>query len=180
MNLTEDFRVAIGTLHEMFVRHRGYDAIHPVQESPHLFLISQKDTPSHSILIFLLGSDKLNIEGVKEMLQTMERLRLRHGVLVYRHSVTSSAKKILDSLEPPQRIELFALHELQYDLTQHMYFHPHEKLTDVQELGLLQNQIAKLPKILSTDPVVRYFGFQKNDILRIRRKDGTIVYRVVR
>ena len=37
----------------------------------------------------------------------------------------------------------------------------------------------KLPKILSSDAMVRWYGFQIGDILRITRKDGHIAYRLV-
>ena len=169
----------MATLYEMFITHRGYERIEQVVDPSHVFLVkdSRKDEPP--VLIFLLGSEKLNIDGVKEMILVMETFQTKHGVMVYQNSVTSSARKALELLYQ-YRIELFAVHELQYDLTKHMYFCPHEKVSHSSELGHLQTQLPKLPKILHSDPVVRFFGFKKNDILRIRRPNNTIAYRVVR
>lgn len=186
-SLNDRFRRAMCTLYEMFLTHRGYGHISQVLEMPHVFMIHKTVDPKEeqtldvgdSVIVVLMGSEKLNIDGVKEMIQTMETLHVRHGVIVYQNSITSSAKKAFDLLYQ-YRIELFALHELQYDLTKHMYFCPHEKIEDLRELGMLKNQLTKLPRILLTDPVVRYFGFSKNDVLRIRRPDGTLAYRVVR
>lgn len=181
-SLNDRFRRAMCTLYEMFLTHRGYTRISQVLDMPHVFMIHKTIDPielGDSVIIVLMGSEKLNIDGVKEMIQTMETLRVRHGVIVYQNSITSSAKKAFDLLYQ-YRIELFALHELQYDLTKHMYFCPHEKIEDLRELGMLKNQLHKLPRILLNDPVVRYFGFSKNDVLRIRRPDGTLAYRVVR
>ena len=186
------------TIYEIFITHRGYDRISHVMEKPNVFMIDKGSrsstttetdpesgenritvSPTDSVLIFLLGTDKLNIDGVKEMISIMSEYNIRHGVMVYQNSITSSARKALDLLYQ-YRIELFALHELQYDLTKHVYFCPHDKVENLSELGFLKNQIPKLPRILISDPVVRYFGFAKGDVLRIRRPNQTIAYRVVK
>jgi len=153
------------------------------QVFPTVFLATskkkKKSNPANNTLIFLCRAEKLNIDGVKEMIRLLDTYRIKRGILVYQNSITSSAKKTLDLLDSYD-IELFAVHELQYNITKHMYYCKHEKVLDPQELGTLQNQTAKFPKILSSDPIVRFFGFHKNDILRIHRRDGTIVYRIVR
>ena len=196
VSLNDRFRRAMCTIYEIFINHRGYDRVSHVMEKPNVFMIDKgpsvaTDTteesgenvitvsPTESVLIFLLGTDKLNIDGVKEMISIMNEYNIRHGVMVYQNSITSSARKALDLLYQ-YRIELFALHELQYDITKHMYFCPHEKIEDLTELGFLKSQISKLPRILISDPVVRFFGFAKGDIVRIRRPNHTIAYRVVK
>jgi DNA-directed RNA polymerase subunit H (RpoH/RPB5) len=147
---------------------------------PRLFVVTRnnkKQTPSLLILIF--SAEKLNIDGLKEMVRLLDLYQIRHGILVYHTSITSSAKKALDLLTN-YRIESFSIAELQFNITKHEYYSPHEKVTDLSELGPLQTQTAKFPKILLSDPVVRFFGYRKNDVLRIRRKDNTVIYRVVR
>lgn len=147
---------------------------------PRLFVVTRnnkKQTPSLLILIF--SAEKLNIDGLKEMVRLLDLYQIRHGILVYHTSITSSAKKALDLLSN-YRIESFSIAELQFNITKHEYYSPHEKVTDLSELGPLQTQTAKFPKILLSDPVVRFFGYRKNDVLRIRRKDSTVIYRVVR
>jgi DNA-directed RNA polymerase subunit H (RpoH/RPB5) len=147
---------------------------------PRLFVVTRnnkKQTPSLLILIF--SAEKLNIDGLKEMVRLLDLYQIRHGILVYHTSITSSAKKALDLLSN-YRIESFSIAELQFNITKHEYYSPHEKVTDLSELGPLQTQTAKFPKILLSDPVVRFFGYRKNDVLRIRRKDNTVIYRVVR
>jgi len=180
-SLNDRFRKAMCIIYEMFITHRGYDRISHVMERQNVFMIDKGagENPMESVLILLLGSDKLNIDGVKEMINIMSEYNIRHGVMIYQNSITSSARKALDLLYQ-YRIELFALHELQYDITKHKYFCPHEKVESLSELGFLTNQIQKLPRILISDPVVRYFGFAKGDVIRIRRPNHTIAYRVVK
>lgn len=194
ISMNDRFRRAMCTIYEIFINHRGYDRMSHVMERPNVFMIDKRAaavsdeesgenmitvSPTESVIIFLIGTDKLNIDGVKEMISIMNEYNIRHAVMVYQNSITSSARKALDLLYQ-YRIELFALHELQYDITKHAYFCPHEKVEDITELGFLKNQVSKLPRILISDPVVRYFGFAKGDILRIRRPNQTIAYRVVK
>jgi DNA-directed RNA polymerase subunit H (RpoH/RPB5) len=188
VSLSARFSRAMTTLYEMFVEHRKYDSISQVltrdateEELPTLFMVTrvEKKKKVPAALIFLLKAEKLNIDGVKEMIRLLDTHRIKYGVLVYQNSITSSAKKTLD-LIGQYKIELFSLQELQYNITQHRYYCRHEKITNLSELGPLQSQTSKFPKILSTDPVVRFFAFQKNDVLRIHRHDGTIIYRLVR
>ncbi len=53
-------------------------------------------------------------------------------------------------------------------------------------LSLFGNKAAakygadKLPIILHSDPIVRYYNFRAGDILAINRADNTISYRIVR
>jgi DNA-directed RNA polymerase I, II, and III subunit RPABC1 len=37
----------------------------------------------------------------------------------------------------------------------------------------------KIPRILTTDPVIKYYGFQKGRIVKVVRRDGETVYRCV-
>jgi len=179
VTLNDKFRKAMSTLYEMLIIHRGYESMNQVVSKTNVFLVNKKDEPTKSIIVLLIGNEKLNIDGVKEMIQIIENLNVHHGIIVYQNTVTSSAKKTLDLLYQ-YKIELFALNELQYDITKHMYFFPHEKVENLSELGVLKNQLTKLPKIVSTDPVVRYFAFQKGDVLRIKRPNQVIAYRIVK
>ena len=188
--LSSRFSRAMATLYEIMVENRKYDSISQVitgndgtleQELPTVFIVTREEKKKKvpAALIFLLKAEKLNIDGVKEMIRLLDTHRIKYGILVYQNSITSSAKKTLD-LIGQYKIELFSLQELQYNITKHKYYCRHEKITNLTELGPLQHQTAKFPKILSTDPVVRFFAFQKNDVLRIHRHDGTVIYRLVR
>jgi len=43
-----------------------------------------------------------------------------------------------------------------------------------------RNYKGKIPAILHTDPVSRYYSFEKGEYIRITRKDGTMIYRIVK
>ena len=130
------------------------------------------------ILCFLSEEDKLNIQGIKEKISTMNKENAERCIIIYRTSVTSSAKKSLETLR--YHFELFGLHELQLNVTKHRLVPRHEKASQEEKTELDKSYKGKLPIILHTDPVCRYYAFQRGDYIRITRKNGTIHYRVVK
>ena len=168
---------ALRTLHEMLIDTRGYESICQSREHPNIFLVNKDNKPE--IIIYFNGAHKFNIDATKTMIQAMDASGVAHCILVYNSGITASAKKAL-SLVDKHRIELFCIRELQFNITKHRFFCRHERVRNHNELGQLKSSISKLPKILVSDPVVRFFDFKKGDVLRIYRHDGTIAYRQVR
>lgn len=130
------------------------------------------------ILCFLSNEDKLNIQGIKDRISVMNREGSTRCIIVYRSSVTSSAKKSLETLE--YDFELFSLNELQLNITKHRLVPRHTIVTDSEKEELDSKYKGKLPSILQNDAVCRYYAFQKGDYVRITRKNGSIIYRVVK
>jgi len=130
------------------------------------------------ILCFLSNEDKLNIQGIKDRISVMNREGSKRCVIVYRSSVTSSAKKSLETLE--YDFELFSMNELQINITKHRLVPRHTIVTDSEKEELDSKYKGKLPSILQNDAVCRYYAFQKGDYVRITRKNGAIIYRVVK
>ena len=135
---------------------------------------------SQSSLIVLISSvDKLNINIIKEYIKLIEQLQITRCIIVYNNCITSSAKKVIENLQHID-IEVFNENELQYNITHHKYYRPHEKIKD-KEFEIINKKYGKnLPIILSTDPVSRYFNFKKGDIIKITRKHDIISYRIVK
>lgn len=130
------------------------------------------------ILCFLSNDDKLNIQGIKDRIAIMNREGSTRCIIVYRSSVTSSAKKSLETLE--YDFELFSMNELQLNITKHRLVPRHTIATASEKEELDSKYKGKLPTILHTDAVCRYYAFQKGDYVRITRKNGSIIYRVVK
>jgi len=78
-------------------------------------------------------------------------------------------------------MELFHRPSLQFDITEHKYYVPHTKLSKEEGKKLKDKYgITNFPSILTTDAISRYFNFRKGEVIKIERKDGTIIYRVVK
>lgn len=142
------------------------------------YCIKGRNLQNEIILCFLTDEDKLNIQGIKDRMSVVNRENATRCIIVFRSSVTSSAKKSLETLD--YDIELFGLHELQLNVTKHRLVPRHSKITPSEKEELDKHYKGKLPFLLQTDAVCRYYAFKKNDYIRITRKDGTIIYRVVK
>jgi DNA-directed RNA polymerase subunit H (RpoH/RPB5) len=163
---TEYEKKAVKVLSEMMI-DRGYIEDHPLQFK------KEQDT----IHIFFCIDSKLNIEIMKLVVCHLQDKKIPHAIIVHTDIITSSTKKLIEHLWDLD-IETFHIDELQFNITHHTLFSKHELVSKTDE-NSLKPFLKKLPIILKTDPVVRYFHFNKHDILRIYRKDSSISYRVV-
>jgi|UniRef100_A0A6C0K375 DNA-directed RNA polymerase I, II, and III subunit RPABC1 len=160
---------------QLMMLNRGYVFL---RKKDDVYLI-YGNTDNQKIIVWCYEAEKLNIDGIKEFICVLEKDRYRHGIIIYQNTMTSSTKKVLDNLYK-FCIELFLLKELQYDLTKFRYFCVHEKMNPEQAKQVREKFGTSLPNMLKTDVVSRYYHFQKNDVIRIVRRNGTITYRVVK
>ena len=164
---------AIKVLLEM-VQDRGYI----IDDTKNDFFCIRGHRNNDVILCFLEEDDKLNIQGIKDKISVMNKEGSKKCIIVYRSSVTSSAKKSLETLE--YEFELFGIHELQLNITKHRLVPKHSRVTPSEKQELDTKFKGKLPFILHTDAVCRYYGFSKGEYVRITRKNGIIIYRLVK
>ena len=160
---------------QLMMLNRGYVYIKKKDDN---YLI-YANTDNQKIIVWCFEMEKLNIDGIKDFINILETDKYKHGIIIYQNLLTSSTKKILDNLYK-FNIELFLLRELQYDITKFKYFCLHEKIS-IEETKMVKEKFGNtLPILLKTDAVSRYYFFQRNDIIKITRKNGTIIYRVVK
>lgn len=131
------------------------------------------------VKIFYCLHTKLNIDILKNYIQFLEEHHFTHSIIVHDQIITSSSKKILENMVRFQ-FETFHLDELQFDITQHILYCPHSKLNDIEKKKINKDIVKNLPILLHNDPICRYFDFRRGDIIKIQRKNGLIIYRIVK
>lgn len=140
-------------------------------------ICSTNDNTSH-IMIYMCHTEKFNIEGVKYAIYQLQQHRLKHVLIVYQNIITSSARKAVEHLQD-YVIELFEKKELQFNPTRHRLYCPHIMIKK-EDNEIPTEQITHLPVLLRTDVICKYFHFHRGDIIKIKRKNGSVAYRIVK
>jgi DNA-directed RNA polymerase I, II, and III subunit RPABC1 len=137
--------------------------------------------------IFFSAMPKFNTERAHEYITMMDDLDIHHGIIVYRDGITSSAKKVIENLPSHSlgfdvhlKVELFNENELTFNITKHHLQPKFESLGREESKAFKKQFGVKFPAILTTDPVVRFYGWQSGLVIKITRKSGYVAYRIVK
>ena len=163
---------ALQTCLEMF-EQRGYNIIDHDE-----YRINAVKEDGRPICAFMADTPKCNVNRVQEYIAFMNQLEVNHCLIVYKDNATPMAKKVVDNSQDII-IELFTEEELQYNITKHRLVPIHERLSSEEEIAFKQRFGTKFPSLLRTDPVSRFYGYNRGDVIKITRKDG-ITYRIVK
>ena len=128
----------------------------------------------NKILVFYPSDDKVGSNVIKQIATKMCELNVLVSIVIIK-STTNIARKELESLHPC-RIELFEQDELMVNITEHELVPKHVVLTQEQKFELLKKYRVKdhqLPKIQIEDPIARYFGVRKGQVMKIIRASET-------
>lgn len=116
---------------------------------------------------------------------SMQRNGCKRGILVVGGRFTNLAKAALAEVSP-MVIEHFREEELLVDITEHELVPEHIILSTEEKAALLGRYKLKetqLPRIQVTDPVARFFGMQRGQVVKIVRPSETagryVTYRIV-
>jgi len=164
---------AVKTLYEI-IDQRNYK----ISEKAENYFIAVK-LNGKKILVFTKFVVKFNVDSVKEFIKISNDLGIYHCIIVYTDTVTSIAKKLIEN-SVDIKIELFMSTELQFNITQHRLVPTHIKLLDADSKKFKKQFGLKFPAILKTDPISRFYGYEKGDVIKIIRSNNYIMYRIVK
>jgi DNA-directed RNA polymerase I, II, and III subunit RPABC1 len=137
----------------------------------------EKEIKNDSIIVFFPQEKKVNIDIVKEKIYKMKNNNIKKCIIVYKETITSSAKKTLELLNSD--IELFLEDELKYNITKHYLVPKHILMPDNEKRKIKEKFGKKMPVLLKSDPVSRFYNYKKSDIIKIIRDNDIVCYRVV-
>jgi len=106
----------------------------------------------------------------------MQEDNIQRAIIVVQSAMTPSARSALDDLAPKYILEQFMEQELLVNITEHQLVPDHEVLSDAEKKELLSRYHLKdhqLPRIQSNDPVARYYGLKRGQVVKIVRKSET-------
>lgn len=127
------------------------------------------------ISVYFTIEESIGIKYIVKVSEKMITSKISHCILVYPRNVTSSAKKYMEkSLK--LKIEAFSEDDLLVNITNHRLMPLHQVLTEnekkrfLAESRMSENQLAR---IQLQDPVAKYYGMKRGDIVRIIRRSDT-------
>lgn len=126
-------------------------------------------------------SSNIAVKEVRHWYAWMEEVGIRHVVMVSRDKLNTYIVRELASLEGVT-VNMLTTAELRVNPTQSAYYVPHARLDGAQAASV-KARYGKLPLLPVSDPVVKYFGWNVGDVIRVRRDyagfEFTDVYREV-
>ena len=152
---------------------RDYEIVEQTEE-----FIRAKKPNGMFMCVFITDISKFNNVHAQRYIGTMNEMGVEHSIIVYKNKVTSAVKNIKHNFQG-MRIELFSQEELQYNITKHRYQPIFEVLSAKDSERIKKLYEAKFPIMLKSDPIARFYGYQKGDVVKITRKNGYVMYRVV-
>jgi DNA-directed RNA polymerase subunit H (RpoH/RPB5) len=161
-----------------------------------------KEKNEYGYVIILGNGVKLKKDVLKKILQSIEKMREIPELLTKESQIeltlvidpvnTMTAIKLVknhnieDAKTTGVKIEVFFHNELRINITKHMDVPRHILLTkdEIEELKKVRDvTISQLARIITTDPVARYYAAKKGDVFKIIRPSlsagQAIVYRLV-
>ena len=132
-----------------------------------------------------ITSSKLNAGDISLFFSQMKEGKAEIGIIIYSGQLSPQAKQKLADINMELQVQCFSISELMVNITEHTYVPKHLLLTTDEKKELKKRYKIKesqLPKILSTDPVAKYLGLRKGDVVKIIRDSETagryVTYRI--
>lgn len=139
-------------------------------------LCAHHNNINDKIFVFFPEEPKIGIKTVTHYGDKMQAEDVHRAIIIVRIGLTPSAKEGIRKLGPDYIMEAFTESELLINITEHELVPQHILLTPEEKEELFTRYKLKenqLMKITQADPVVRYYGYKRGQVIKIIRKSDT-------
>ncbi|KAL4402720.1 DNA-directed RNA polymerases II 24 kDa polypeptide (RNA polymerase II subunit 5) [Malassezia pachydermatis] len=140
------------------------------------FFTQHKDRPEDRLFVFYSMERNVGVKTMRQFINILEEKNITRGIIIWSDKMTSAAKKVIDAMRLQLVLEDFEEAFLLVNITHHQLVPKHEVLTAEEKTALLQRYRLKdsqLPRIQQSDPVARYFGLTRGQVVKITRPSET-------
>ncbi|KII71545.1 DNA-directed RNA polymerases I, II, and III subunit RPABC1 [Thelohanellus kitauei] len=148
-------------------------------------IVAHNDDSKDQMFVFFSDEDRIGIKSLKNYIVKMTQDVVHRCILVIQQALTPTAKQTILEMAPKFIIEYFFEDELMFNILEHELVPEHIVMSQAEKAELLQRYKLKdsqLPRIQITDPVARYFGLQRGQVVKIIRPSETagryVTYRI--
>lgn len=129
-----------------------------------------------TIWVEFLPDSQIGVKQMRSFAQHLTQNNFHTGILITSVSISSTALKIVPAVASETRIECFLESDLLVNITHHELVPKHVLLSKDERTKLLQRYRLKdtqLPRIQMGDPVARYLGLRRGQVVKIIRTSET-------
>jgi len=140
------------------------------------FFTNGKDDPEDQIFVFFSEEKNVSIKTMRKFLQILDEKKIARGIIIYAEKMTPSAKKVITAMSQHYTLEEFEEASLLVNITRHTLVPRHEVLSPQEKKALLEKYRLKetqLPRIQLLDPVARYYGLRRGQVVKVTRPSET-------
>ncbi|KAL3763992.1 hypothetical protein ACHAW5_007611 [Stephanodiscus triporus] len=148
-------------------------------------LVEKSDDETNQLFVFFPEDEKVGVKPIKILTDRMKDESVSNAILVLRGDITPFAKQAVQEMSDSFRIEHFKEAELLVDITDHILVPEHLVLSQNEKQELLKRyrlRDTQLPRIQPNDPVARYYGMKRGQVVKIIRPSETagryVTYRI--
>merc|ERR1719352_283647 len=152
-----------------------------------LILVRWARDENRQLIVFFPDENKrVGVKPIRILAEKMDEKGISEAILVVKQPLTPLARTAIQEAMSKMRIEGFAENELIVNIMHHELVPKHVPLTEEEKSQLLKRYRMKptqFPRIQQQDPIARYFGMQRDQVVKIIRPSETagryVTYRLV-
>ncbi len=139
-------------------------------------LFKHKDEAEGETYLIFSNREKLTKDDIDTVAKLISEQNVRKAILIGKGPLTALCEKHISFLQGSIQLEYFEERDLIVNITEHELVPQHVVLSDDEKKELLKKYRVKesqLPKISIGDPVAKYFGLRRGQVVKIIRPSET-------